>query len=456
MAEDVKHDPFAAVRQRNYLLFAGGWLPASLGLQMQGTALAWEIYERTHDPLSLGIVGLARALPTVLLALPAGQIIDMVNRQRVLITTQLGFCVASVLLVLGSLAWEQGRVGSGASGVWLMYLLVSLTGCARVFNGPSRSSLLPLILPGGATTPLFHNAIAWNSGVFQLAAMLGPILAGLMIAATGAAWPVYAMTAVGCLIFAITAPFIRPFADPEGDSSTGHTSIWQAVRPRVLLPGMLEGARHVWREKTILGAIGLDLLAVLLGGATALMPVYAKEILKVGPVGLGALKAAPYVGALIMAVFLANRPPFNRAGRALLASVTGFGICTIVFGLSTNFALSLAMLALLGALDNISVVIRHVLVNVRTPNRLRGRVSAVNSVFIESSNELGGFESGLVARFFGPVFSVVSGGVGTILVVIGMAFWLPELRKLGRLTTGPAAEEAALEEEATVRSSNRI
>ena len=456
MAGAEKHDPFAAVRQRNYLLFAGGWLPASLGLQMQGTALAWEVDERTQDPLALGIIGLARGLPTVLLALPAGQIIDLVNRQRVLIATQIGFSVASVLLVLGSLAWEHGRLGSGASGVWLMYLLVALTGCARVFNGPSRSSLLPLILPGGASTPLFHNAIAWNSGVFQLAAMLGPILAGVIIAVTGAAWPVYAFTAVGCLVFAVTAPLIRQCSESSGEPVVEKPTVWEVIRPNVLLPGMLEGARHVWREKAVLGAIALDLFAVLLGGATALMPMFANDILKVGPVGLGELKAAPYVGALIMAVLLANRPPFKRAGAALFGSVAGFGICTIVFGVSTNFALSLAMLALLGALDNISVVIRHVLVSVRTPDRLRGRVSAVNSVFIESSNELGGFESGLVAKFFGPVFSVVSGGIGTILVVIGMAWWLPELRRLGRLTTDARTEGEALEEEATVRGSTPL
>jgi MFS family permease len=203
---------------------------------------------------------------------------------------------------------------------------------------------------------------------------------------------------------------------------------------------MLEGVQHVWRERTVFGALSLDLFAVLLGGATALMPVYAKDILHVGPLGLGALKAAPYVGALLMAVILARRTPFRRAGRALLWSVAGFGLCTIAFGISKSFWLSLAMLATLGALDNISVVVRHVLVSVRTPDHLRGRVAAVNTIFIESSNELGGFESGLVAKLFGPVISVVSGGIGTSLVVIGMALWLPELRRLGRLTVSATAD----------------
>ncbi len=434
------HDAFAALRERNYRLFAGGWLPASMGLQMQATALLWEIYERTHDPLALGIMGVARALPTVLLALPAGQIVDMIDRRRMLIATQFGFAIASVLLALGSIGWEHGYFGNGPGGVWIIYGLISLTGCARVFNGPSRSSLLPLIIRGGPASPTFHNAVTWNSGVFQLSATIGPILAGLMIKLSGVAWPVYLGTALGCLSFAITCQFIRPNEAAASTRPATFRAILDVMRPRILMPGMLEGVRHMWREQTILGAITLDLFAVLLGGATALLPIYAKDILHVGPIGLGALKAAQYVGAFIMALVLANRPPFRRSGPALLWSVAGFGACTIVFGLSTNFLLSIAMLAIAGAVDNISVVIRAVLVSVRTPDELRGRVAAVNSVFIESSNELGGFESGLVAKLFGPVFSVVSGGVGTLVVVIATALWLPGLRRLGRLTqTEPQA-----------------
>lgn len=436
--DNTRHDPFAALRVRNYVLFVIGWLPASTGLQMQATALAWEVYERTSDPLALGIIGLCRALPTILLALPAGQIVDMLDRRRVLIATQAGFTIASALLALGSIAWWSGALGEGAAGLWLILSLVALTGAARVFNGPSRSSLLPQLIPGGAGGNTFHNAITWNSGAFQLAATLGPLLAGWMIAMTGAAWPVYAAAALTCLWFGIVCLFIRP--GPRNEAAPASSvrgefsgSILTAFRPSVLLPGIFEGVQHMWREKTVLGAISLDLLAVLLGGATALMPIYARDILHVGPMGLGALKAAPYVGAAAMALILAFRRPFAKAGPALLWSVAGFGICTIVFGLSRNLWLSLAALALLGALDNISVVIRHVLVSARTPDRLRGRVAAVNAVFIESSNELGGFESGLVAKLFGPVVSVVSGGLGTILVVLGMAVWLPALRRLGRI-----------------------
>jgi MFS family permease len=438
----TKHDPYAALREPNYRWFACGWVLASMGLQMQGTALAWEVYERTHSALALGYVGVARALPVILLALPAGQIVDLLDRKRILVVTQIAFAAASVFLALGSF-YEVG--------IWWIYLLVALTGCARVFNGPSRSSLLPQIVK----PENFHNAVTWNSGVFQLSATLGPIAAGTLIwwwgtlgmrttgidgPVPGVAWPIYVIAGASCLVFAASCSMVRPYG--RASEIQGSGKILDAIRLRVLLPGMLQGARHVWKEKTVFGALALDLMAVLLGGATALMPVYAsKEMLDVGPVGLGALKSAPFVGALVMALVLAHRPPFERAGRALLLSVVGFGICTIAFGLSPWFWVSLAMLFTLGALDSISVVIRHVLVSVRTPDHLRGRVNAVNSVFIESSNELGGYESGAVAQGAahwlgaagGAVFSVVFGGIGTILVVAGMAWWLPELRRLGRL-----------------------
>ncbi len=441
LPQPSRHDPYAALREPNYRYFASGWVLASMGLQMQGTALAWEVYERTHSALALGYVGVARALPVILLALPAGQIVDLLDRKRILIITQIAFAIASAFLALGSFR--------EVSILWI-YVLVALTGCARVFNGPSRSSLLPQIV----RPEHFHNAVTWNSGVFQLSATLGPIAAGTLIwwsgvlgmhitgkdcQVPGVAWPVYALAGASCLVFAAACSFVQPYE--RASELRGSGRIIDAIRPRILLPGMLEGARHVWKEKTVFGALALDLMAVLLGGATALMPVYARDILFVGPVGLGALKSAPFVGALVMALVLAHRPPFERAGRALLLSVIGFGVCTIAFGLSTWFWVSVAMLFTLGALDSISVVVRHVLVSVRTPDHLRGRVNAVNSVFIESSNELGGYESGAVAQGAGhwlgaaggAVFSVVVGGVGTILVVAGMAWWLPELRRLGRL-----------------------
>lgn len=432
---DSRHDAYGALREPNYRAFITGWSLASLGLQMQGTALAWEVYERTNDAFALGLVALARALPVIALALPAGQVIDLLDRRRILIATQIAYTIASVALAIGS--------AMVLSIEWI-YVLVALTGCARVFNGPARASLLPQIV----RPERFHNAVTWNTGFFQCTAVLGPLLAGLMIwgsaklgmgvdatgIARGVAWPVYAFAAASCLVLAASALGIRPYADlVVRDASRASVSVFQAIRPSVLIPGMLEGVRHIWREKTVLGAITLDLMAVLLGGATALMPVYAKDILHVGPVGLGVLRAAPFVGALVISLVLAHRAPFENAGRTLLLCVAGFGVCTIGFGLSTSVWLSVALLLALGAFDGVSVVIRHVLVSVRTPDHLRGRVNAVNSVFIESSNELGGFESGLVARLFGTVFSVVSGGVGTLIVVLLVAWRLPELRTLKRL-----------------------
>jgi MFS family permease len=439
-----RHDPYAALREPSYRFFAGGWLVASLGLQMQGTALLWEVWDRTRDPMSLGWASLARALPVLALALPAGQIVDRLDRKNILFATQIAFAIASLLLAWGSHAHAPMLV---------IYGLIALTGCARVFNGPSRSSLLPQIVPPSR----FHNAVTWNSGVFQCSAAIGPIVAGLLIAGCEAAWPVYVLTAMSCAWFAIMLTQVECVHEDGAPRSGGRLSqadldepngrlvrVWEAVRPSTLLPGILEGARFVFREKAILGAISLDMFGVLLGGATALLPIFATDILRVGPVELGALKAAPYVGAFVMAFVLAHRPPIRRNGRAMLWSVIAFGACTIGFGLSTSFALSLCLLMALGAVDNISVVIRHVLVTVRTPPHLRGRVSAVNTVFIESSNELGGLESAAVAdvstRWLGTaggaVFSAVSGGIGTIMVVALIAWRLPEFAKLGAIDPG--------------------
>ncbi len=401
-------DPYAALRSRNYRRFALGFLFSSAGLQMLATAVGWEIYERTGDPLSLGWIGVARALPVILFALPAGQVIDRFDRRWVLVLTQVAMGLGAAALAVAS--------SLGDTPLIVMYGLLALMGCARAFNGPSRATLLPLIVAPGA----FPNAVAWNSSVFQLSAVLGPIVAGVMLAEFGSAWEVYAVTAGFCLLFAITALGVRPREAPR---ATGPIS----------MSSLFAGAGFIWREKPILGALTLDLFAVLLGGATALLPIYAKDILKVGPEGLGLLRAAPFVGAFLMSLLLTRLPPFRRSGHVLLWSVAGFGVCMVVFGFSTAFWLSLVALFMSGALDTVSVVIRHVLVQLRTPNELRGRVSSVNSVFIESSNELGAFESGLVAAYFGVVFSVVSGGIGTVLVVGAVALGIPQLRKLGEL-----------------------
>ena len=406
-----RHDPLAAMREPNYRLFAFSFVASSMGLQMLSTAVMWEVYERTDSAFMLGLTGLARALPVIALTLPAGTVVDHGDRKRILSVTQVAFGAVALLMSAAS-RWE--------APVWVFFALLVASGCVRSFNAPSRGALIPSLLP----VHRFENAMAWQSGFFQFAAIAGPLAAGWIIGGAGATWIVYLVTALACTAAGIAALFLEP-----------RPVIRSTDPPR--LRDMLAGASHIWNEKTILGALTLDMLAVLFGGATALLPVFARDILDCGPMGLGALKAAPYVGAFGMAVWLAMRPSFTRAGATLLWSVVAFGVSMIVFGLSTSFWLSLAALAVSGAVDNISVVIRHVLVQMRTPDHLRGRTTAVNSVFIECSNEVGAFESGAVAAWLGPVWSVVTGGLGTIGVVAFIACAFPALRKMRRLVDTP-------------------
>jgi MFS family permease len=410
----MAHDPYAALRLPQYRRYAIGFTCAAIGLQALNTAVLWEIYDRTRDPLDLGLTGLARVLPVVLLALPAGQTADLFDRRRIIHFSQLGFALVAAAFLGVSLLHGP---------IWVMYGLLMLGGVARAFNGPARGSFLPtIVLPAD-----FPNAVAWASSAFQFSAIVGPLLAGALIWMQGAAWPVYLLAAAGNLAFAALVLGIRPivpFVRAAGTESPG------ALAGKYTLGSMLAGLGHLWREKVIFAAILLDMLAVIFGGATALLPMFAEDILKVGPVGLGALKAMPFVGALVMGLYLAHRPPFLRTGWTLIASIVVFALATIGFGLSTSVWASLAALFVLGAADNVSVVIRHTLVQMRTPDHLRGRVGAVNSVFIECSNELGAFESGVVARLFGPVISVVSGGIGTIVVTGLIAWAFPSLRAL--------------------------
>ena len=417
MPDSPRHDPYAAIRVPNFRAFAGGFALSSTGLQMLAMAIGWEVYHRTHSELALGITGLCRALPVVLLALPAGHVSDVFSRKWIVVFGQAGFALATAALA----AWSYFD-----GPLWMVYSLLIVTGCVRAFAGPARGALMPLIVP----RDIFQNAVAWNTGVFHVSGVLGPFVAGKLILWTGEAWPVYTSTAVLTGIMAITASFIHP-ARP------------QVTAGKLTLRSMLGGLGYVRKEKTVLGAILIDCLGVLLGGATALLPVYAADILRVDADGLGMLRASTYVGAALMSLYLAHRPPFIRAGRAFLTSVILWAVCAILFGLSTSFWLSLFLLGAQGAIDNISVVIRHVLVQVRTPDELRGRVSAVNTMFIEVSNELGAFESGGAAWLYrlltgatvagGAVFSVVTGGIGTLLVVAAVAWKIPELRRLGSL-----------------------
>jgi MFS family permease len=402
-----RHDPLAALRIPDYRRFAAGFACGSTGLQVMNTAVAWEVWVRTHDPMALGITGLCRALPVVALALYAGHVADVRDRRLIVSLTQAGF--AAVAVGFAALSWA-------AAPVWWFYVLLVVSACIRAFNGPARQGFLPLIAPPG----IFQNVVTYQSGIFQFAAIAGPLLAGQLIDALPAMWPVYLVTAAGCGVFAVAVAATSPRPSPRGSAAPSAEA-------------MLAGVRHMWRERPVFGAILLDMLAVIFGGATALLPQIADEVLGGGPMLMGVLRASPYAGALLMAGFLAFRPEFRRAGPVLLWSVAVFAAATIWFGLSTSAWVAAAALAVAGAADNVSVVIRHVLVQMRTPDALRGRVGAVNTMFIECSNELGGFESGLVATHFGPVASVVSGGIGTLVVLAGIAVAVPQLRRLGRI-----------------------
>ncbi|WP_138504870.1 MFS transporter [Nostoc sp. PA-18-2419] len=406
-SEVAQHDPFAALRFRDYRLFTIGRVLLFVGSEMQNVAIGWELYERTSSALVLGGVGLAQVLPMIALTLIAGDVADRRDRKLTML-------LSVILLALCSLALAVLSYTHGA--VFLIYACLVFTGIARAFLKPAGDALMWQLIPVSA----FTNAATWNSSSFQLAAVIGPALGGFGIALFKSATGVYVVAGVAALLC-----FVLTLAITEKKGI-------RASEP-ISLKALAGGAEFVWQNQLILAAITLDMFAVLLGGAIALLPIFAKDILHVGPVELGYLQGANSIGALTMAITLAYLPPLRKAGPALLWSVGGFGVVTIIFGLSRSFWLSMLMLTLSGALDSISVVIRHTLVQIRTPDHLRGRVAAINNVFISASNELGGFESGLTAALFGPVISVVGGGVGTILVVIATAMIWPGIRKLGAL-----------------------
>lgn len=415
-------DPYRALRVRDFRLLLLGVCFSFFGQQMVAVALGWELYTRTGSALVLGGVGLAQVIPVILLSLPAGAVADRYDRRRIMLVTQ-------SVVVVGALG--LAALSALHADVPLIYGCLMLIGAAAAFNGPANSALVGQVVP----PQLFENAVTWRSSATQVSAVLGPAAGGLLIAVLGGATLIYVLYAVAALGFVALLTQVRP--RPREGQAGGSRS----------LRSIGEGVRFLWRTPVLLAAITLDLFAVLLGGAVTLLPVFAQDILQVGPVGLGWLRAAGSVGAVGMALALAYRPAFTRAGRTLLFAVAGFGAATVVFGLSRSFALSFAMLLVLGALDNISVVIRSTLVLVRTPDAMRGRVGAVNALFISTSNQLGGFESGLTAELFGPVPAVVAGGIGTLLVVVLVAWLWPEMRRLGSLRD-PTPEVAGATEAA--------
>jgi MFS family permease len=405
---DEPDEPYAILRNGDFVYFLVGRLVASFGQQMLTVAVGWELYERTHSALALGLVGLTEALAILLLTLPAGHLADNYDRKRIIKAAALIGAAGSLGLAIVS--WLQAPV------IWF-YCCLFVGAGAVTFLRPASIAFLTGLVP----RPMLSHAVTWNSGVFQLASVLGPATGGALIAITHHTTVVFILNAVAGLVWFSLLCFVRKehvVTNPEG----------------MTFASLATGFKFVFANRLITSMITLDVFAVLLGGAVALLPVYAKDILRVGPGGLGLLQAAMPLGAVACALLLAHRPPMQRAGWAVLGAVAAFGVATVAFGLSRWFWFSFATLLVCGAMDNVSVVVRHTSVQLFAPEEKRGRVSAVNSLFVVgASDALGGFESGLVAHWLGPVLSVVTGGFGTILVVIAVATIWPEIRKYGRL-----------------------
>jgi MFS family permease len=406
------HDAYAALRHRDFRWFIVSLFTMVVGSQAQAVVVGWQVYALTRDPLSLGLIGLAEALPFIGIALPAGYLADRRNRRTISVAMLLVLALCSAALVaLSATPGLLARVG-----VVPVYAIIFVTGVARGILQPARQALGADIIPRA----MYRNAIAWRSSTWQTASVLGPAIGGLLYGFVGAVAS-YGVAAVLTLVALGAFLMVRYTPEPR------------ALRGTSMFDELLSGLRFVKSEHAILAALSLDLFSVFLAGAEALLPVFAAEILHVGPQGLGLLRAAPAVGAVTMGIFLAHRPPFLRAGRTMLLAVAVFALSIIGFGLSRDFYLSLALLALSGMADNVSVVIRSTLIQLLTPPQMLGRVSAVNSIFIGSSNELGAFESGVAARLLGAVPAVVLGGTAALAVVGLTARLVPRLRTLGRI-----------------------
>jgi MFS family permease len=406
------HDAYAALRHREFRWFIVSLFTMVIASQLQAVVVGWQVYGLTHDPLSLGLIGLAEALPFIGVALPAGYLADRRDRRAISVAMLFVLACCSAALLAFSLApGLLPRVGVGP-----IYATIFVSGIARGILQPARQALSAEIIPRS----VYQNAIAWRSSTWQTASVIGPAVGGLLY---GFAGPVTSYGVAMLLMLVALGGFLLVRYEPTPRS----------LESQSMFAELLTGLRFVWSEHAILAALSLDLFSVFLGGAEALLPVFASEILKVGPQGLGLLRAAPAAGAVTMGIFLAHRPPFKRAGRTMLVAVAVFALAIVGFGLSRSYYLSLALLALSGMADNVSVVIRSTLIQLLTPPQMLGRVSAVNSIFIGSSNELGAFESGVAARLLGAVPAVVLGGAAALAVVGLTARLVPRLRTLGRI-----------------------
>ena len=400
--------PDTLYRRRDFAFFISGRFCSTVAMQVQSVAIGWQIYDMVRNPLALGLVGLCQFAPMFLMTLPAGEIADRFDQRRVFAAALAMQGACSALFLLLTLAHPHGT--------WPFYGVLILFGCARGFSGPSGQSLLAFLVPPED----LPRSIALSSSAFTTAVIMGPALGGFLFALGPV--PTYSICVVG---FLGAAALVVGLGGRRAAQGVHHTSRLERVAA---------GVHFVRQRPIVLGAISLDLFAVLLGGATALLPVFARDILHVGPIGLGLLRSGPAAGAALTAFLLARWPIARDTGVKMFAAVAVFGVATIVFGLSQNFFVSAAALFVLGASDMISVFIRSSLINLATPDEMRGRVSAVNMLFVGASNELGEFESGVTAAWFGTIPAVIVGGVGTLLVV-GTWMWLfPPLRTVDRLT----------------------
>jgi MFS family permease len=408
----IKNDPFIALRITEFRNLMLGRFLFIMGLRMMGTLVGWWIYELTNDPFAIGLIGLAEVVPAVSLALYAGHKIDVSEKRKLLLTGVVLYwiCALGLLFLSTSIGSKNFSTLQIAIGI---YFIIFCTGIIRSFTGPSFGTLVGAIMP----KELLQNATTWSQGIWLTASILGHSIVGFIIAGFGH---------TGSLIVVLSLVAIGYFFISKIKPQPPHANIVD----QKTMESVKEGLRFVFRSKELLGALSLDLFAVLFGGAVAMIPVFAKDILKVGPIGFGWLNAGADIGAMLVILIITLFPARKNQGKKLLLAVGGFGVCIILFALSKMFWLSFAALVMSGVLDGFSMVVRGTIVQLKTPDHMRGRVMSVNSMFINSSNELGQFESGLAARAFGVIPSVVFGGTMTILVVIATWFKAPSLRKM--------------------------
>ncbi len=411
MNRPLPHDPYAALRVPDFRRFVACLLIQTVATMIQTVVVGWQVYQITRDPLALGLIGLAEALPFIAVALPAGQVADRFDRRRV--------CLAALLVLTGcagALTWMTLSGYLDRSTVWAVYAVIFVSGIARSFLQPTRTALSADLVP----REIYLNAITWRSSTWQFAAVAGPAAGGLLLGFAGEG----ASYAAGAVLLLLSwLALLRVEARPRPAAPDGVAGV----------EGLLQGIHFLRAQPLLLGAFTLDLFSVLFAGAEALLPVFASDILHVGAQGLGILRAAPAAGSVLMSLYLSHRPLAGRSGRILLVSVALYGVCISGFGLSPSFPLSVLLLGLSGMFDNVSVVMRSTLLQTLTPRHLLGRVAAVNAIFIGSSNEIGAFESGVAARLLGPVAAVALGGMMPILVTGAIAWRVPTLRRLERV-----------------------